>query len=159
MELTNVRTVVAGPLRVVAFRAEGTEPEEPAFERLKAWAEPRGLLADQASFLLLGRNDPPPAPGKPDYGYVYMLTVAEGVDAGKGVEVVDLPRATYLVVRSRLPEMGGRWEALYGWAASAGYTVTGHGFEEHLNLPGTVAPDDMLFDLWLPVDAGTDMLR
>jgi DNA gyrase inhibitor GyrI len=154
MELTHVRTVIAGPFRVVAFRAEGAEPETPAFERLRAWAEPRGLLADQSSFLLLGRNDPPPAPDRPYYGYVYMLTLPEGVDTGQGAELIDLPRATYAVVRARLSDMGGRWEALYSWAESSGYTVTGHGFEEHLNLPDTVAPEDMLFDLWLPVDGG-----
>lgn len=152
MEPTDVRTVSVGPLRCVAFRAEGTEPEAPAFERLRAWAEPRGLLADQSSFLLLGRNDPPPAPGRAEYGYVYMLTIPKSVEAGDGVELIELPRATYVVVRARLSDMGARWEALYRWAESSGLTVTGHGLEEHLNLPGTVAPEEMLFDLWLPVE-------
>lgn len=150
-ELTNVRTVNAGPLRVVAFRAQGTEPEASAFEKLRSWAEPRGLLADRSSFLLLGRNDPPPAPGRPDYGYVYMLTIPDGLEAGGGVEIIEIPQATYLVVRARLSDMGTRWEALYRWAESSGFTVTGHGLEEHLNLPGTVVPEEMVFDLWLPI--------
>jgi len=154
MDLRNVRMVSTGRLRAVAFRAEGDEPEATAFERLRAWAEPRGLLDDRASFLLLGRNDPPPVPGRRGYGYVYMLTVDEGLEAG-GVELIELPAATYAVVRARLGDMGGRWEALYRWAEASRYTVTGHGLEEHLSVPGTVAPDEMLFDLWLPVtDAG-----
>ena len=152
MKLTNIRTLTAGPFRVVAFRAHGTEPEGPAFAKLKAWAEPRGLLADQSGFLLLGRNDPPPVAGRPDYGYVYMLTVPEGYEAGGGVEVIELPRTTYVVVRARIADMGARWEALYRWAEGEGLTVTGHGLEEHLDLPGAVPPEEMLFDLWLPVE-------
>ncbi|MBN2565289.1 MAG: GyrI-like domain-containing protein [Candidatus Eisenbacteria bacterium] len=152
MELTHVRIVTAGPFRVAAFSAEGTEPEAPAFEKLKAWAEPRGLLADPAAAFLFGRNDPPPMPGRTDYGYVYMLTVPDDVDPGDGAEFEVLPRATYLVVRARLPEMGAAWEALYHRAESSGFTVTDHGVEEHLDIPGTVAPEEMVFDLWLPVD-------
>lgn len=150
MELTNVRIVSTGRLRAVAFRAEGAEPEALAFGWLRSWAAPRGLLTDRASFLLLGRNDPPPTPGRRGYGYVYMLTINEGMEVG-GVELTQLSAATYDVVRARLSDMCSRWEALYGWAEGSGYTVTGHGLEEHLSVPGTVAPDEMTFDLWLPV--------
>lgn len=146
-----VRLVRTGPLRAVAFRAEGVHPEEEAFGRLRAWAEPRGLLSGRESGLLLGRNDPPPGPGHPEYGYVYMLTIRETFDPGDEVEPIDLPAATYAVVRARFADLGDRWEALYRWAETAGYDVAGHGLEEHLSLPGTVAPTDMLFDLWLPV--------
>ena len=82
-----------------------------------------------------------------------MLTVPESIESGAGPEITDLPRATYAVVRARLPEMNARWEALYNWAESSGYTVTGHGLEEHLDRPHAVPIEEMLFDLWLPVRA------
>lgn len=156
MELANVRLVKAGPFRAAAFRAKGTEPETPAFEKLRTWAESKNLLSDTSSFLLFGRNDPPPEPDRADYGYVYMLTVPATIESGGGLEIVELPRSMYAVVRARLPEMNARWEALYGWAESSGLKVTDHGLEEHLDLPGEEAPENMLFDLWLPVKAGPE---
>ncbi len=151
MTLKNVRIVTTGRLRAVAFRAEGAEPEALAFQRLAAWAEPRGLLADETLFLLLGRNDPPPQAGRQGYGYVYNLTIDDGMEVGAGVELTELPPSTYVVVRARLSDMANRWEALYRWAEASGYAVAGHGLEEHLSVPGKVAPEEMLFDLWLPV--------
>lgn len=164
--MEDVRVLRTGALRTAAFRAEGTAPEPAAFALVRAWAGPRGLLDDPSSFLLLGRNDPPPSPGNPVYGYVYLLTVPPEVEVGGGGEEVEVPPSTWAVVRARLANVGERWEGLYRWAAAAGRAVTGHGLEEHLALPDRVPLEQLLLDLWLPLgepegadDAGGDGRR
>jgi hypothetical protein len=81
-----------------------------------------------------------------------MLTIPDGLEPGAGMEVIEIPRAAYAVCRARLSDMVISWEALYRWAESSGFTVTGHGLEEHLDIPGTVPVESMLFNLWLPVE-------
>ena len=147
-----VRIVTAGPFRVAVFEAFGAAPESEAYEKLSAWARPRGLIDDSSSYLLLGRNDPPPPPEGGEYGYRYMLTVPEGVEVERGVVVEELPRATYAVARSGIRDMGARWLMLYKWAEGRGYKVSDHGVEEHLALPEGEAIEALTFDLWLPVE-------
>jgi DNA gyrase inhibitor GyrI len=146
-----VRIVTAGPFRVAVFHAFGAEPEPEAYDKLSAWARPRGLLDEPSSYLLLGRNDPPPPRAGGEYGYRYMLTLPENADIEQEVTVESLSRSTYAVVRSGLRDMGSRWLALYEWAEGRGYTVSGHGVEEHLALPDGEAVEALTFDLWLPV--------
>jgi effector-binding domain-containing protein len=66
--------------------------------------------------------------------------------------VLDIAPATYVAIRAGFTNITAKWRWLYEWATGEGYTITGDGFEEHLTLPETVAPEDLLFDLWLPVE-------
>jgi hypothetical protein len=135
----------------IRFSAFGPIPEPDAFRKLDEWATPRGLLKDPSEFLLLGRNNPPPPPEGGDYGYEYLLTIGPDVDTA-GTETLEIPPARYAVIRASFTNITAKWLLLYRWAEGEGYSVTGHGFEEHLTLPDKVATDDMLFDLWLPVE-------
>lgn len=146
-----IRFLRTGPLKVVRFSAFGPFPETQAFKKLDDWATPKGLLKDPSEFLLLGRNNPPPPPEGGDYGYEYLLTVGAETDI-TGVAVLDIPPATYAVIRAGFANITAKWRYLHEWAMGEGYSITGHGFEEHLTLPERGAPDDMLFDLWLPVE-------
>jgi hypothetical protein len=146
-----IRFVTTGPLRVARVSAFGPVPEPEAFKKLDQWATPKGLLKDPSAFLLLGRNNPPPPPDGGDYGYEYLLTIGPDVDT-TGVDALDITQTTYAVIRANFRNITARWRWLYEWAEGEGYSVTGHGFEEHLTLPERGAPEDMLFDLWLPVE-------
>jgi DNA gyrase inhibitor GyrI len=147
----DIRFVTTGPLRAVVFQAHGAQPEPEAFRKLSDWAVPRGLLEDPSTFLLLGRNNPPPPPEGGDYGYEYLLTIPEDATVEDGIKTADIPPTEYAVTRASLSNMTERWEWLYRWAGEHGYTVTGHGIEEHLTSPGESPESGLLFDLWLPV--------
>ena len=146
-----VRFVVTGPLRAVVFKGFGAAPEPEAFKKLTAWAAPHGLLEDKSDFLLLGRNNPPPPPEGGDYGYEYFLTIPADMDVS-GADVTTIPPATYAVIRANLGNIGERWQWLYGWVNVQGFSITGHGYEEHLVLPNESSPERLWFDLWLPVE-------
>jgi ketosteroid isomerase-like protein/effector-binding domain-containing protein len=147
----NIRFVSTGPLRAVVFQAVGSQPEPEAFGQLADWAGPLGLLEEPSTFLLLGRNNPPPSPEGGEYGYEYMLTIPDDVDVPEGIKTAEVPPAEYAVTRANLHNMTAKWEWLYRWAEEHAYTVTGHGFEEHLTIPGGSPESELWFDLWLPV--------
>jgi ketosteroid isomerase-like protein/effector-binding domain-containing protein len=147
----NIRFVSTGTLHAVVFQASGSQPEPEAFKQLADWAGPRGLLEDPSTFLLLGRNNPPPPPEGGEYGYEYMLTIPGDIAVPDDIKTAEVPPAEYAVTRANLGNMTAKWEWLYKWAEEHGYRVTGHGFEEHLTIPGGSPEAELWFDLWLPV--------
>jgi hypothetical protein len=75
MSELNMRIVKLDAMRVASAQGFGENPEEQAWEKLLAWAEPQGLLADQDAVRFFGFNNPNPSPGSPNYGYDQWVTV------------------------------------------------------------------------------------
>ena len=68
----DVRIERLDPMRVAAVRAVGAAPESVAWQKMRAWAEPMGLLDDMEKHPVFGFNNPNPSPGQKEYGYEFI---------------------------------------------------------------------------------------
>lgn len=144
-----VRFVKIKPIRVAVFHAEGKSPEPEAYNKMKVWAELKGLIKEPWINLVFGNNNPMPTPGKEEYGYDCKIAIPPDMELSEGVSEGEIPGGLYIVVRTNLANITQMWMWLYNWAETEGFHVKGHGVEEHLT--GMGHPDTMLLDLWLPI--------
>jgi AraC family transcriptional regulator len=162
MDQPDVRIVTIPPLRVARFHAYGEGPEMLAWEKLTAWAEPRGLLDYSEAHQIFGFNNPNPAPGSPAYGYEYWITVTpeETADISgdpsddTSVEIITFPGGRYAVTRCVVqnPEadIPATWQKLVAWREQSAYGPGDHQWLErhiYVNRPGEVFD----LDLYLPI--------
>jgi DNA gyrase inhibitor GyrI len=135
----------------------GTGPEEQAWEKLLAWAGPRGLLADPKAHRIFGFNNPSPSEGSPNYGYELWITIEPQIEAEGEVRIVDFPGGLYAV--TRLEQIDAPWDAipagwedLYLWVEDSRYTMAGHQWlEEDFRRPGVTPEGKWQMDLYLPI--------
>jgi hypothetical protein len=73
MQAETIEIVRLEPMRVARVWAFAPNPEEQAWQKLTAFAGPRGLLT--AGHRIFGFNNPNPSAGSPNYGYEYWITV------------------------------------------------------------------------------------
>ncbi len=97
MSELDVRIVTLPPLRVAAFRAFGAGPETPAWAKMEAWAKPKGYMDKQGQQRIFGFNNPDPAPGSPNYGYEFWITVGPEVDTQEGFTIKEFAGGLYAV--------------------------------------------------------------
>jgi len=74
-------------MRVASVHVVSEHPEAEAWERLKAWAEPRGLLENPRQHPVFGFNNPPPSPERKEYGYEFWIRVGPEVASEGTVQV------------------------------------------------------------------------
>lgn len=152
MDSLDVRIVPLAPMRVASVHAFGSSPEHMAWEKLKAWAAPRGLFDNTARGRIFGFNNPNPSEGSPNYGYEFWLVVGpEVVVDGEATEKA-FEGGLYAV--TRCPLVGDvipqYWERLGAWLETSHYRMGSHQWlEEHI---GAVDhPDQASLDLYLPL--------
>ena len=75
------------PMRVASFHGFGPSPEPVAWEKLAAWARPKGYLADPAHHRVFGFNNPDPSPSSPNYGYEFWIQVGPEVQPEPDVPI------------------------------------------------------------------------
>ena len=139
------------PMHVAAFRATGDEPELAAWDKLRRWAEPRGLLAATARHPIFGFNNPAPTPERTEYGYEFWIEVDPETAADAEADVQDVPAGCYLVATHRGFPTPRSWMDLCEWARRNGFHIRStHELERMLD--PFAAPDEMVFDLYLPVE-------
>jgi DNA gyrase inhibitor GyrI len=126
--------------RVVSAHGFGAQPEDLAWQKMKAWAGPKGLLGGSER-RMFGYNNPNPSAGSPNYGYEFNLTVDEAVQAEGDLKVGDLrvkqlSGGLYAVMPFRMGEGGDpnldipeAWKKLDAWVAENGYR---HGEQQWL---------------------------
>ncbi len=68
-----VQVIELEPMRVASVRAFSATPEIDAWEKMRVWAEPQGLLTDLDNHPIFGFNNPNPSPGQKEYGYEYWM--------------------------------------------------------------------------------------
>jgi DNA gyrase inhibitor GyrI len=150
------------PMTVAAVVARGSSPEVEAWDRLTAYAEPRGLLDDPVAHPWLGFNNPSPTRAGDEYGYELWIRVDTGHDPGTGpdreagVALKEVPGGTYAVARCRLVgdphgTVQEVWRLLADQAASAGHRVRSVHELERVVDP-TVKMEDLELDLMLPIE-------
>jgi DNA gyrase inhibitor GyrI len=151
MSALNVRIEKLEPMRVASVRVISVQPESEAWERLKAWADPRGLLEDPQRHPVFGFNSPNPSPDGPEYGYEYWIRVERDVASGEPVHVKEVAGGRYAVLTHRGYPSPQVWKQLWDWAQNSGYQWRNAQELERIHDP-LAAETDVMFDLYLPIE-------
>jgi len=152
-----VRLVRLEPMRVACFRAVGANPERDAWEKLRSWAAPKGLLNNMGKHSIFGFNNPNPSKDRPEYGYEFWISVGPAVAGEREIEVKDFSGGLYAVASCRLqgdPEgsVPQVWRSLWDWVQASGkykWRKT-HELEQCGNPEADVK--DIELDLYLPIE-------
>ncbi len=151
-----VRIVKLEPLRVASFHGFGASPEAEGGSKLLAWAKPKGLLDDPAQHRVFGFNNPDPAPGSPNYGYEFWVTVGPDVQPEGEMKIKEFAGGLYAVARCEVKDDPGSvipatWQRLVAWCEDSKYRMAHHQWlEEHLDV-AHAWPGAFTLDLYLPI--------
>lgn len=147
------------PMWVASAHVVGERPEREAWARLRAWAEPLGLLDSPDIHPVFGFNNPNPAPDTPRYGYEFWIRVDPGAEPGiepaPGVEVKEVPGGLYAVTPCKLIDdprgtVAQVWMALWEWVQESDYSWRKtHELEKHLDPDAPL--EEMVLSLYLPI--------
>jgi DNA gyrase inhibitor GyrI len=142
------------PVWVAAVRAFGAEPEVDAWQRLRAWAQPLGLLDDIERHPVFGFNSPSPSPGATEYGYELWVGVdGPGAPTG-GVTFKRFEGGRFAVTMCRVlgePGVPAAWHALWQWVQSSPYTYRNAQELERVLNPGADEAN-LILELYLPIE-------
>ena len=124
-----------------------------AFDRLMAWAGPKGVVMPPAVGVAVYLDDMsvvPPA----DQRALAGITVGPEVENDDTVTIHEVPAGRYAVLLYKGPyaQIGKGYEALFGWLPTSG-EEPGHApcVEVNLNDPRKTAPAELLTELCLPL--------
>jgi len=152
----DVRIVKLEPMRVASFHGFGESPEDEAWNKLVAWAKPKGLLHDPQHHRIYGFNNPNPSPGSPNYGYEFWMVVGPEMQAEGDMEVKDFAGGLYAVTFCDVQgkpydTIPATWKKLVQWHEKSKYKGASHQWlEEHLDIEG--APEDAFnLNLYMPI--------
>ncbi|MBK1659667.1 AraC family transcriptional regulator [Paracraurococcus ruber] len=142
-------------LRLAVLRHIGPyEAIGPSFDRLLAWAGPRGLFRPETRSIALYHDDPltvPAAQLRSDAG----ITVPPDVSAEGEVRILEVPAARCAVLRFKGPyaELEPVYSWLYGsWLPGSGEEPADQPvMEEYLNDPRSLPPSEWLTEILLPL--------
>ena len=151
---SEIRIVTLPPMRMASVHGFGEEPELLAWEKLEAWAGPKGYLDDREAHPIFGFNNPNPSPGSPNYGYEYWMQV-EDEEPADDVRITDVDGGLYAVMRCPVrenpdTEIPQAWQRLVVWREGSAYRRGTHQWlEAHLAVeaPG----EHFTLDLYLPI--------
>jgi AraC family transcriptional regulator len=143
------------PLRLAVIGHRGAyDAIGGVYDRLFAWAGPRGLLGPEARSFALYHDDPTSVAEsnlRSDAG----LTVPPGVEGSGEVRIVEVPALRVAVLRHKGPyaELEAAYSRLYGdWLPASGEEPADHPvMEEYLNDPRSLPPSEWLTDVLLPL--------
>ncbi|MFW9831136.1 MAG: effector binding domain-containing protein [Candidatus Thorarchaeota archaeon] len=102
-----VQVVELEPMRVASARAFSETPENDAWIKLRAWAEPQGLLEDLIQHPVFGFNNPDPSPGQKEYGYEFWIRMGAHFKGEGEIEAKDYDGGLFAVTTCRL------WEEMH----------------------------------------------
>jgi DNA gyrase inhibitor GyrI len=141
-------------MRVASVHGFGESPESQAWDKLIAWAGPKGLLDDVEKHRIFGFDNPNPSPGSPNYGYEFWIVVDPDVEPDGDVRIVGFRGGLYAVARCEgLGNIGRVWQDLVGWREDSKYRGGSHQWlEEHIGpVEASQDPDALVLDLYLPI--------
>lgn len=156
--LMNVEIQQLAPLRVAFVRHVGPYAEcGAAWEKLCAWAGPRGLFGPQTRFLGISYDDPQITPPE-KIRYDACITVGANVQPEGEIGVQETAAGEYAVTVHRGPYamLHQTYERLCGeWLPQCGREpAMAPCFEVYLNDPQTTPPEELLTQIHLPLAAG-----
>lgn len=155
--MMKVDVVTLTPLRVASVRVFSETPERDAWEKLRAWAEPKGVLDDSDQHPIFGFNNLSPSEDSKEYGYEFWISVGPETQAEGDIVIKDFAGGFYAVTTCKLigdPEgtIQEVWKKLWQWVQSSQYQWRKtHELEKVHDLS---APErDLVVDLYLPIEA------
>jgi DNA gyrase inhibitor GyrI/DNA-binding HxlR family transcriptional regulator len=162
MKKLEVKIVKLEPMRVASVRAVSTTPENDAWEKMRSWAEPKGLLEDINKHPVFGFNSPDPSPGRKEYGYEFWIRVDPDTKPAGDVEIKKFEGGLYAVTTCKLKEeleseffrkngYLGSWKNLVDWVKSSRYKMGKHQCLEKAHEPGA-SEEELILDLYCPVE-------
>ena len=155
MSSLQVRIERLAPMRVASFRCFGETPERDAWARLRAWAEPQGLLEDVEQHPVFGFNNPNPSRDRKEYGYEFWIRIDPESEPEPGIEVKDFEGGLFAVATCKLlgdpaGTVPAVWQKLFDWAGANGYRWRDvHELERPVDPRAPEA--ELVLDLCLPV--------
>ncbi len=160
MDEKDIRIVTLPPMRVASVVVISETPEMDAWARMRAWADEKGLLGNLDKHPIFGFNEPPPQPGKREYGYMFWIRVGDDIESDDVVEVKEVDGGEYAVTTCVLKEeleseffrergFLESWWRLEEWAKAHGYKYRGHPGLEKPHDPD--AGPDMVLDFYYPI--------
>jgi DNA gyrase inhibitor GyrI len=156
-----VRFVKLEPMRVASVCVVSDSPERDAWEKLRAWAEPAGLLDDLNQHAIFGFNNPGPGPGDKQYGYEFWIRVDPDVESGDGIKIKRVEGGLYAVATCEsLGVVGQTWKRLLDYVRSPRCSYDWRQSQE-LEKPHNprLPADKIVLDLYLPVAEGCGKRR
>lgn len=99
-----VQVIELEPMRVASARAFSETPEKDAWDKLRAWAEPQGLLEDLMKHPVFGFNNPNPSPGQKEYGYEFWIRMGSLFKGEENIEGKDYEGGLFAVTTCKLWE-------------------------------------------------------
>lgn len=156
-----VEIVQLEPMTVASIQAISKTPEDDAWKKVVAFAEPRGLLKDLKKNPIFGFNNPNPSAGKEEYGYEFWIRINPDIKMEEGVTKKEFSGGLYAVTRCNLTKESTSaflhehgqlesWANLVKWFESSGYKKGKHqGLEKSVN--PNKPDEDLLLDLYLPI--------
>ncbi len=144
-------------VRVAFARATGpylTSTKE-AWDKLAAWAAPRGLFVEDAQYLGLSHDDPSLTP--PDkLRYDACVSVGPEVAAEGDIGVTEIPGGEFAVYLHKGPYEGLEmsYSQLYGqWLPASGRAAALRPpHEVYLNHPDSTPPEELLTEIYVPLE-------
>jgi len=156
MSQIEVKIVKLEPMRVASALGFGKEPESIAWIKILAYATARGLNPDDPEHRFFGFNNPDPSLGSDNYGYEQWMTIGPDISGNEEIAIKEIPEGLYAVTRFKgLENIGKTWQALVHWFEDSKYKRPSNWaqcLEEFILSPiGPIPPEEMVFDLYLPI--------
>ncbi len=127
-------------MKMASFHVTNSEkPEEEALEKLRLWAETRGLFDNPSIHQVFGRNNPMPINNPQLRGYEFLISLSDHIETND-VDTMDFPGGLYVVVQSKgLEQMSENWQKIMEWIKnSVQYT---YGYPEDYDCPNMPSLD------------------
>jgi DNA gyrase inhibitor GyrI/DNA-binding transcriptional ArsR family regulator len=161
MKDLDVKIVELESMHVASAQAIGESPEDKAWNKMRAWAEPRGLLEDLEEHPVFGFDNPEPSPGQKEYGYEFWMKVGPEEEAEGDIKMKEFQGGLYAVTTCNLKEeleseffkKNGSlesWKKIVEWVKSSKYTMGCHQCLERAHDPGG-SVDELILDLYCPI--------
>ena len=155
MDQIDVHFETLPPMRVASFWGFGEQPEASAWEKLNAWAGPRGFLGDLLAYPIFGFNNPNPSIGSPKYGYELWMRVGAEVEPEGDMRTVEFEGGHFAVLRCEVPTgkyevITESWGRLVAWVEDSKYRIGCNQCLER-SAPSETPGIEFALDLMLPI--------
>jgi len=162
MKEFEVKIVRLEPMRVASANVISTTPEHDAWEKMRTWAEPKGLLEDLEKHPVFGFNNPNPSPDRKEYGYEFWIRVEPDIEPKGEVEVKEFEGGLYAVTTCKLKEeieseffqkegCLESWKKIVDWVKSSKYKYGKHQCLEKAHDPNA-SEEELVLDLYCPIE-------
>lgn len=162
MKEFEVKIVRLERMRVASAQVISTTPENDAWEKMRAWAEPKGLLEDLEKHPIFGFNNPNPSPDRKEYGYEFWIRVEPDVETGGDIKIKEFEGGLYAVTTCKLKEeleseffqkegYLESWKKLVDWVKSSKYVHGKHQGLEKAHDPNA-SEEELVLDLYCPIE-------